>query len=161
MSKTGDAGLGAIAGPPRLNRGRRRTIDALKHFDRGTRMAETQGDAKRFFVAKVLAEAQHQGVALSESERQMLSWSESDPEFKADPALVEQLAAEISDEDYEAKIRGLLEAAYRRDVGSDAAQRDAYRHAYSVLKRGDHYLLVMIDQALGRRLRPWWRFSLT
>jgi hypothetical protein len=34
-----------------------------------------------------------------------------------------------------------------------------YRHAYSVLKRGDHYLLVMIDQGLKRHLRPWWKFS--
>lgn len=124
-------------------------------------MVETQGDAKRFFVEKVVAEAEHQGVILSESERRMLSWSELDPEFNVDPTLVEKLAAEISDEEYEAKISRLLDAVYRRDVETDPHARDTYRQAYSVLKQGDHYLLVMIDHALGRRLRRWWRFSIT
>ena len=56
----------------------------------------TQSEAKRFFATK-----RTEGVALSEAERRMLYWSESDPEFKADPKLVEQLASELSDEDYD------------------------------------------------------------
>jgi len=38
----------------------------------------------------------------------MLSWSESDPDFVVEPA---RLTAEISDEEYEKKVTGLLCAA--------------------------------------------------
>ena len=69
------------------------------------------------------------------------------------------IAAEISDADYEAKIAGLLERAYKHDVARDPMRRDTYREAYMVLNQGDHYLLVMIDRALGRHLRPWRDFS--
>ena len=75
-----------------------------------------------------------------------------------DPALVKKLAAEISDEEYERKIAGFLKRAYQRDLARDSAVRDSYREAYAVLNQGDHYLLIMINQALGRQLRPWWAF---
>ena len=88
----------------------------------------------------------------------MLSWSESDPDFAADPGLVEQLAAEISDSEYEMKVAGLLERSYQRDVATDPNARSMWREAYSVLSQGDHYLLVMINQTLVRHLRPWWAF---
>ena len=123
-------------------------------------MIQTQTDAKKFFVEKVLTEAKLEGVTLSKAEEQMLSWSESDPDFRADSALIEQLT-EISDEDYESKMSTLLAGAYRRDLESNPLARDEYRHAYSVLSQGDHYILVMIERSLGRRLRPWWKFSLT
>ena len=74
------------------------------------------------------------------------------------PRVPESLAAEISDEDYEAKVAGLLERAYKRDVAHDSAARDTYREAYTRLNQGDHYLLVMIERALGRQLGPWWAF---
>ena len=55
----------------------------------------------------------------------------------------------------------MLEAAYEREVATDSAAKDAYRKAYSVLKRGDYYLMVMVEQALGSRLRRWWQFSMS
>jgi len=125
-------------------------------------MIQTQADAKRFFVVKVVAEAKAQGLELSDAEQRMLSWSESDPDFTPDPALAERLAAEISDAEYESKIARLLAGAFQRDIAvGGAAAKESYREAYAVLKQGDHYLLVMIDRALGRRLRPWWRFSIS
>ena len=121
-------------------------------------MFGSQSHAKRFFVDKIVAEAAAELRPLSDNERQMLSFSESDPEFVVDPVLVDKLAAEISDGDYEAKVAGLLKRAYRRDVARDGATRDTCREAYAVLNQGDHYLLIMIDRALGRQLRPWWAF---
>lgn len=118
----------------------------------------SQSDAKRFFVDRIVTEATAERSPLSDAGSQMLSFSESDPEFIVDAALVDRLAAEISDEDYEAKVAGLLERIYKRDVARDPAARDTYREAYTALNRGDHYLLVMIDRALGRQLRPWWVF---
>jgi hypothetical protein len=117
----------------------------------------SQGQAKHFFVEKVIAQAATEGVPLSDSEQRMLSVSESDPEFVVSPGL-EKLQAEISDDAYEAKIDGLIERAWKRDVESDSNSRTVYREAYTVLSQGDHYLLVMIDRALQRHLRPWWAF---
>ncbi len=119
-------------------------------------MFVTQAEAKRFFVERVLAQARAEQLRLSPAEQGMLSWSESDPSFAPDPALVEQLATEVSDEEYEAKVAGLLERSYRRDLAADSTAGDRYREAYSVLTRGDHYLVIMIRRALGRYLRPWW-----
>src|SRR6058998_1047088 len=75
---------------------------------RGNLMFGSQSHAKRFFVDKIVAEAAAELRPLSDNERQMLSFSQSDPEFVVDPVLVDKLAAEISDEDYEAKVAGLL-----------------------------------------------------
>ena len=121
-------------------------------------MFESESHAKRFFVDKIVGETAAELRPLSDSERQMLSFSESDPEFVVNPALVSKLAAEISDKEYEAKVAGLLKRAYQRDVARDSAERDTYREAYAVLSQGDHYLLIMINQALGRQLRPCWAF---
>jgi hypothetical protein len=118
----------------------------------------SQGQAKSFFVDKIVKQAVNDGAPLSDAERQMLRFSESDPEFVVSPALVEKLQAEISDEDYETKVAGLLERSWRRDVESDSTTPDVYREAFRVLNQGDHYLLIMIKRALGRHLRPWWAF---
>ena len=99
-----------------------------------------------------------EGLALSDAERQMLYWSESDPEFKADPKLVEQLASEMSDEDYEAKIAALLQSAFAADSAIDSRAPAVWQQARSVLKQGDHYILIMIDRAVGTKLKRWWEF---
>ena len=118
----------------------------------------TQSEAKRFFATKVTERARTVGVPLSDAERRMLYWSESDPEFKADPAVVEQLASEMSDEDYEAKIAALLQNAFAADSAIDSRAREVWQQARSVLKQGDHYILIMIDRAVGTKLKRWWEF---
>jgi hypothetical protein len=118
----------------------------------------TESEARQFFVEKIVQQAQRDGVSLSEDERQMLLWSESAPDSVADPVLSERLAAVISDYDYEAKIAGLLERSFKGDTTADPGARDVWRTALSVLSRGDHYVLIMIDAAVGKRLKPWWQF---
>ena len=88
----------------------------------------------------------------------MLGFSESDPEYVVDPALVDRLASEISDDDYEAKVAALIKRAWKHDVESDPNARETYREALAVLNEGDHYIVIMIDRALGRESRPWWAF---
>ena len=121
-------------------------------------MFTSKGQAKRFFVDKIAAQPLTEGTPLSGAERQMLSVSESDPEFAVEAALAEKLQAEISDEDYEAKIAGLIERSWKRDVETDANAGKLYREAFTTLSQGDHYLLIMIDRSLRRYLRPWWAF---
>ena len=70
------------------------------------------------------AQAVREGHPLSESERWMLSFSESDPEFVFDPSRNAAFAAEISDIDYEKKVAGLAVRAYaaeREQKGSRCA----------------------------------------
>jgi hypothetical protein len=118
----------------------------------------SQGQAKRFFVDKLIAQASREGRPLSENERWMLSFSESDPEFVVDPARVRALEAEIPDAEYEEKVAGLAERAYESDLVSDPEAMATYKEAFRVLSQGDHYILVMLGQGLSRRLRPWWAF---
>src|SRR5688572_4894478 len=98
---------------------------------------QTQTEAKRFFVDKVLRQANAEGVRLSEAERQTLSWSESDPDFVVDPQLPERLASEISDEAYEKKIGGLLARSFAADEAGDPASADQWRQASDVIHQGD------------------------
>ena len=121
-------------------------------------MFRSQGQAKRFFVEKIIAQAALEGHPLTGNERQMLSFSESDPEFVVDPVLVAALASEISDEDYEDKVAGLAERSCAREMASNPAALAFYREAYHALNQGDHYLLIMLKRGLSRWLRPWWAF---
>jgi hypothetical protein len=118
----------------------------------------SQSEAKRFFVEKVVAQARAEQVALSDAERGMLSWSESDPDFVVDLQLPEQLASEISEEEYETKVAGLLARGFAVDVAARPEAAEQWRQALRVLRGGDHYILVMLDEAVGRRLRRWWEF---
>ena len=121
-------------------------------------MFTSQGQAKRFFVDKIVAQATQEGHPLSENERWMLSWSESDPDFNVDLSRASVLAAEISDEEYETKAAGLAQRAFARDIASDPGALTIYKEAYRVLNEGDHYILIILDRGLAKRLRPWWAF---
>jgi hypothetical protein len=118
----------------------------------------TETEARQFFVEKIVQQAQREGVSLSDDERQMLLWSESASDSVADAALAERLAAEISDADYESKIVGLLRSSFKGDTALDPGAKQEWGTALSVLSRGDHYILVMINEAVGRNLKPWWQF---
>ena len=87
-----------------------------------------------------------------------VSRSPSGAEFVVNPALVETLGTEISAEQYETKVAGLLVRSWKRDTKADSNAADLYREAFAVLSQGDHYVLVMIKRALGPQLRPWWAF---
>ena len=100
----------------------------------------------------------HEGRPLSEDERWMLGFSEYDPEFVVDVERVGRFEEEVPSEEYEARIAGLIERAAARDAAADAGAADIYRQAYRVVKRGEHYLVIMLKPGLRRWLRPWWAF---
>jgi hypothetical protein len=119
---------------------------------------DTQSAAKRFVVAKVVEQAEREGVALSAAERHMLSWSESDPDFGPDATLAEAQEREVPAAVFETKVAELIRRAYDHDLAADRDLRSLYRAARNKLSEGDHYILVMMDQALGSRLKRWWPF---
>ena len=69
----------------------------------------SQAEAKSFFVDRIVSQASAEGQPLSDNERWMLRFSESDPDFIVDLHRVAQLEAEISDSDYEDKIVGFFD----------------------------------------------------
>src|SRR5262249_10881862 len=69
----------------------------------------------------------------------------------ADPELVDRLAAQISDEDYEARMAGLLERSHAADVARDSSAKAMWADAFRVLKQADYYIGIMVDRAAGRR----------
>jgi hypothetical protein len=107
-----------------------------------------EADAKRFFIAKVTAQASAEGQPLSEDERWMLGFSESDPNFVVDPSRIAAFEREVPPKDYEARVTGLLKRSFERDVAADAQAKSIYQQALAALATGDHYVLVMIEAAL-------------
>jgi hypothetical protein len=75
-----------------------------------------------------------------------------------DPELPQRLASEISDDEYEKKIAGLLARRFAADVASDPALEAQWQQGADVLRQGDHYMLVMLDAAIGRHLKRRWQF---
>ena len=116
-------------------------------------MFTSQSQAKAFFIERIVAQARVDQHPLTDAEEWMLRFSESDPEFVIDPARVAQFEAELSEAQYEAKITRLLNRAYGREVEADDTVRALYLDAYTKLRQGDHYLLVMIERALGASLQ--------
>ena len=115
--------------------------------------------AKEFFFERISDRAREEGSPLSRAEAYQLAWTETEPGFEHDPALDQEFEEETDERTFEARVRGLLERAYKQDVQEDGDAEQRYRDAYEALKRHDHYVLVMIDEALGRHLakrKRWW-----
>jgi hypothetical protein len=49
----------------------------------------------------------------------------------------------------------LIRRSFENDLSSGQASKEAYKAAYDRLRKEDHYILVMIDQAIGRKLKGW------
>lgn len=106
-------------------------------------------ESKEFLISQIVEEAKRERVELSETERKMLYFSETD----SLPDIAEVNEAFDRDHDraeYEKKIVHLIRNLRARFKAPEA---DAWNHAVGSLRTGDHYLLVMIDEACGRE-RP-------
>jgi len=121
-------------------------------------MFTTQGQAKRFFVDKIAAQAAKEGAPLSDAERQMLSFYEFDPEFVVNPALVENLQAEISDDDYEAKIAGWIERSWKREGRGRQRCRTPVPQSLHGAQPRRSLLADHAQTGAPEALRPWWAF---
>jgi len=64
----------------------------------------SQWEVKQFLAQKVITQAEKEGIGLSEAERYMLSWSESDPEFEPNFELTAKIDEEIPQDKYEARF---------------------------------------------------------
>jgi len=108
-------------------------------------------EAKEFLVSKIVEEAQRENVSLSDLERKMLYFSEN---YSSLPDIMD-----ISDEfdrtydlgEYENKIAKLIKGGGKRIHSESPEQYKMWWDAVRILKKKDHYILVMVKRA---GLRP-------
>lgn len=110
-------------------------------------------DAKEFIVARIVAEAQMEGVSLSEVERKMLYFSATDWTLPDMMEVNEAFDRDYDQEEYERKITRLIHNARQRARKEDRQDYEAWSDAIRVLSKEDHYVLLMVGQA-GASTRP-------
>ena len=103
-------------------------------------------EAKEFLVSKIVAEAQREGVSLSEVERKMLYFSETGWTLPDIMQANDVFERDYVQEDYEDKIRRLICNARKRAQRENPEEFQTWVDATSTLQKEDHYLSVMLDQ---------------
>lgn len=123
----------------------------LASSELGTNPFSGSREAKDFLVSRIAAEAQREGVPLSDVERKMLYFSETAWTLPDMMQIFEEFDREYDRITYERKITRLIRNAAQHDRGESLSQYETWLSAIRLLKREDHYILVMIQQA---GLRP-------
>lgn len=111
-------------------------------------------EAKDFLVQQTAEQAKREGVSLSDLEKRMMYFTESEEAVENPFALNEEFEAEYDTAEYKSKIAGLLGRAYNRLEEENSEAVETWDQAIRELKKGDHYILVMWAE---RRVasRPW------
>ena len=100
--------------------------------------------AKQFFISKAIAEAEFEHVKLSEVEKKMLYFTEAHPSLPDIYEVNAEFERDYDSDEYEAKIAGLLKNARDRDSRSYPDWEQEWKDALEVLKKEDHYILVLL-----------------
>jgi hypothetical protein len=104
--------------------------------------------AKEFLIYQIVEEARRENVELSEVERKMLYFTETEETLPNILEVNDQFERENDASAYEEKISDLIRNAYKRSRETpEGANR--WKRAVSDLHKEDHYLLVMVDKAIG------------
>jgi hypothetical protein len=102
--------------------------------------------AKDYLVQQTVEQAALEHVPLTDLETRMMYFTESDPASCDDPiALNDEFEQEYDTPDYEAKMSRLLHHAYKRLKQEDPERARQWNATIRVLRRGDHYFLVLWD----------------
>jgi uncharacterized membrane protein YidH (DUF202 family) len=102
--------------------------------------------AKDFLVQQTTEQATRENIPLSDIEKRMMYFTESDATSCDNPLeLNDEFEAQYNTPEYEAKISRLLHRAYERLKGEDPERVREWNLAIRTLRRGDHYILVLWD----------------
>jgi hypothetical protein len=119
-------------------------VDVAKTAERRVRAQR----AKEFLISRVVEEAQRENVPLSEIERKMLYFTETEETLPDIYEVNAEFDSKYDGAEYEKKIAGLLRNALRRNRKESVEGERQWKHAVADLRKEDHYLLVMVDQSL-------------
>jgi hypothetical protein len=107
--------------------------------------------AKQFLISKVIQQAESDDVPLSEIERKMLHFTETNPPFPDIYEINARFERDYNAGKYEDKIAQLLTNARDKDGLNSPGSEHQWQDAIDALKKEDHYILVMVDRAFGRK----------
>ena len=113
----------------------------------------TARDAKEFLVSRIAAEAQREGVALSQTERKMLYFSETAWTLPDIADVSDAFDRDYDQARYEEKIGTLIRNFCAESRKSNRGDFDAWTEAIRTIHREDHYLLVLISSAESKKNR--------
>ena len=104
-------------------------------------------DAKDFLADQAAQQAALDHITISDLEKRMMYFSESDPASCDDPVrLDDEFEEKYATAEYEAKMSRLLHRAYKRLKVENPAGKLHWDEAISTLEKGDHYILVLWGQ---------------
>ena len=108
--------------------------------------------AKDFLVQQTAEQAALEKVPLAELEKGMMYFTESDPASCDNPIdLNREFEEQYDTGEYELKISRLLRHAHKRLKQEDPQKLRNWNQAERTLRRGDHYILVLLDTKPGSR----------
>ena len=102
-------------------------------------------EAKDFLVQQTAQQASMESVPLSNLEKRMMYFTESADAVEDSIKLNEEFEAEFDTSEYEAKISSLLHHAYDRIKKENPETTREWDEAVRELRKGDHYILVLLD----------------
>ena len=110
--------------------------------------------AKEFLIRCITDEAQRESVPLSDTERDMLYFSETAWTLPNMAAINEAFDRDYDQSAYEAKISALIRNFKARGTKDDHAALETWNDSVHVLQSEDHYILVMTEIANDDQLGP-------
>ena len=99
--------------------------------------------AKDFLVQQASEQAALESVQLSDLEKRMMYFTESDSSCENPAALNEEFEAQDDTEEYETKLSELLHHAYERLKKENPEKVRNWDQSIETLRNGDHYILVL------------------
>ncbi len=102
-------------------------------------------EAKDYLASRIAAEAEQGGNPLSEIERKMLYFSETDWTLPEMAEVSAQFDAEYDQDEYERKVSGLVRKITARHHGNKKEEEESWDDAVAKLSEGDHYILVLVS----------------
>jgi len=112
-------------------------------------------EAKDFLVAQTTEQAALEGVPLSDLEKRMMYFTESDGAIEDPFKLKEEFEAPYDSEVYESKASKLLHHAHAKAKKENAEVARLWSEAFRVLSKGDRYILVLWNQESTSERPPY------
>jgi hypothetical protein len=114
-------------------------------------------EAKDFLVQQTAEQAEREGLPLSNLEKRMMYFTESEDAVEDPVVLNSEFEAQYDTAVYETKIAGLLGRAYDRLKEEGSATIQIWDEAIKELEKGDHYILVLWDERRPAKPLGFWQ----